>query len=189
MQRSLVFRKVKAMDLGWDPYVVLEKTPTFTLRSDDVHDGDKLAKPQLSGILGPGGQDISPQLSWSGFPASTKSFAVTVFDPDAPTASGFWHWAVFNVPASVTELRRGAGDEKGTGIPPGAVQLPNDARLPRFVGAAPPPGDGKHRYMYVVHAVDIEKLDIDPNATPAWLGFNLHFHTLGWARLTPWFEA
>ncbi len=85
-----------------DPYAALPKLPSFDLESSSFADGQALAKPQVSGIMGAGGEDVSPQLSWSGFPDGTKSFAVTVYDPDAPTASGFWHWAVANLPASVT---------------------------------------------------------------------------------------
>lgn len=172
----------------YDPYKALPDVPSFTLTSTDVRDGESLKTPQWSGIFGAGGQDVSPQLSWSGFPPETKSFAVTVFDPDAPTASGFWHWAVANIPASVTELPSGAGDEKGSGLPEGAIQLRNDAGSARFLGAAPPPGHGKHRYFVAVHAVDVENLDIDESAAPALLGFNLFMHSLARATLVPWWE-
>ena len=94
------------------PYDNLPKLPTFTLTSTSVTDGQPLAKDQVSGIMGAGGSDVSPQLSWSGFPETTRSFAVTMYDPDAPTASGFWHWAVANLPVSVTELPEDAGDRK-----------------------------------------------------------------------------
>jgi Raf kinase inhibitor-like YbhB/YbcL family protein len=171
-----------------DPYEELPKVASFQVTSSDVQDGEKLPMPQVSGILGAGGEDISPQLSWSGYPEGTKSFAVTMYDPDAPTASGFWHWAVAGIPGSVTELPSGAGDEGGKGLPAGAVHLRNDGGLARYVGAAPPEGHGRHRYMIVVHAVDTESLGIDANATPAFLGFNLFSHTLGRARITPWYE-
>jgi Raf kinase inhibitor-like YbhB/YbcL family protein len=172
-----------------DPYASLPAVPSFEVTSEDVQDGQKLSRPQVSGILGAGGEDVSPQLSWRGFPAGTKSFAVTVYDPDAPTASGFWHWAVADVPADVTELARGAGDDSGAGLPAGAFQLRNDAGSARFVGAAPPEGHGKHRYFIVVHAVDTETLGLPGEATPAYLGFNLFFHTLGRAVLVPWYET
>ncbi|GAB3494526.1 YbhB/YbcL family Raf kinase inhibitor-like protein [Amycolatopsis cihanbeyliensis] len=166
-----------------NPYDFLPEVPSFSLRSDDVADGETLPTPQRSGIFGAGGEDVSPHLAWSGFPAETRSFAVTCFDPDAPTASGFWHWAVFDIPVSVTELGTGAGD--GSGLPAGAVTLKNDGGLQRYLGAAPPPGHGPHRYMFVVHAVDVESLGIEDTATPAFLGFNLFGHTLGRAMLTP----
>jgi Raf kinase inhibitor-like YbhB/YbcL family protein len=172
-----------------NPYDQLPRVASFELTSDDVRDGEKLAKPQVSGIFGAGGEDISPQLAWSGFPEETRSFAVTCYDPEAPTASGFWHWAVVDVPASVTELARGAGDDKGSGIPAPAFQLRNDSGMRRFIGAAPPPGHGRHHYYFVVHAVDVESLGIDKDATPAFLGFNLFSHTLARSIINAWYEA
>ncbi len=172
------------------PYDRLPRVPSFQVMSADVRDGEKVPTPQVSGVFGAGGQDVSPQLSWSGFPAETKSFVVTVYDPDAPTASGFWHWAVVDIPASVTELPSGAGDEKGSGLPAGAFQLRPDGGPARgYVGAAPPSGHGRHRYFTVVHAVDVESLGIDETATPAFLGFNLFFHTLARAIIVPWYEV
>jgi Raf kinase inhibitor-like YbhB/YbcL family protein len=162
--------------------------PSFSVTSTDVADGKALATPQVSGIFGAGGEDVSPQLSWSGFPAETRSFVVTVYDPDAPTASGFWHWAVVDIPASVTSLPSGAGDDSGSGLPAGAFQLANDAGLKRYLGAAPPAGHGPHRYFTVVHAVDVESLGIPEGATSAFLGFNLFGHTLARAVLTPVYE-
>ncbi|WP_329069426.1 YbhB/YbcL family Raf kinase inhibitor-like protein [Amycolatopsis sp. NBC_01480] len=171
-----------------NPYDSLPSVPSFTLSSTDIADGETLATPHLSGIFGAGGEDRSPQLAWTGFPAGTKSFAVTVYDPDAPTASGFWHWAVFNIPASVTELAANAGDAEGSGLPEGAVTLKGDGGVKQFLGAAPPPGHGPHRYYFVVHALDVDSLDIDGDATPAFLGFNMFGHTLGRATLTPVYE-
>ena len=169
-----------------DPYADLPQLPTFTVTSSDITDGQTLPTAQVSGVMGAGGQDTSPQLSWSGAPGGTQSYAVTVYDPDAPTASGFWHWAVFNIPADVTSL---ATDASKAGLPAGAVQLPNDARLPGYVGAAPPAGHGPHRYWTVVHAVDVPTLDIPAEATPAFLGFNLFSHSLARAILVPVYEV
>ena len=166
-----------------DPYEFLAQVPSFTVTSSDVSDGAVLPMPQVSGVMGAGGEDRSPQLSWSGFPEGTKSFAVTVYDPDAPTASGFWHWAVANIPASVTELPSGAGDKDSPDLPGGAVQLRNDGGFAGYVGAAPPSGHGPHRYFIVVHAVDTDALDVSADTTPAVLGFNLSFHTLARATL------
>ncbi|HLU55756.1 MAG TPA: YbhB/YbcL family Raf kinase inhibitor-like protein [Pseudonocardia sp.] len=171
-----------------DPYAELPEVPSFTVTSTDIADGETLPVPQRSGIFGAGGEDRSPQLSWSGFPAETRSFVVTCYDPDAPTASGFWHWAVVDIPASVTELPSGAGDESGSGLPEGAFQLTNDAGLARYLGAAPPPGHGPHRYFFVVHAVDVESLGIPRDARPAFLGFNLFSHTLARASIVPVYE-
>src|SRR3954469_8414038 len=156
-----------------NPYDFLPQVPTFSVSSADCSDGATLASPQVSGVMGAGGQDRSPQLTWSGFPEGTKSFAVTVYDPDAPTASGFWHWVVANIPASVTELPSGAGDKDDPQLPEGAVQLRNDAGFAGYVGAGPPAGHGPHRYFIVVHAVGTDRLDVGPDATPAFLGFNL----------------
>lgn len=164
------------MAFAYNPYDFLPALPGFTLTSRDVTDSQPLKKAQVSGIMGAGGQDISPQLSWSGFPEQTRSFAVTVFDPDAPTASGFWHWAVANLPATVTELPAGIGD--GSVLPGEAITLRNDAGLARYVGAAPPAGHGYHRYFIAVHAVDVEKLDLTADASPAYLGFNLFMNAI-----------
>ncbi len=173
-----------------DPYSFLPDVPAFTLASEDIADGKGLAAPHASGAFGvPGGEDRSPQLRWSGFPEGTKSFAVTVYDPDAPTASGFWHWAVFDIPAAVTELAAGVGDATGSGLPAGAVQLKNDGGAVGYIGAAPPEGHGPHRYYTVVHALDVETLGIPAEATPAFLGFTMFGHTLGRATLVPTFEV
>jgi Raf kinase inhibitor-like YbhB/YbcL family protein len=170
------------------PYEFLPEVPSFTLTSTDISEGERLANPQVSGVFGAGGEDVSPQLSWSGFPEATKSFAVTVFDPDAPTGSGFWHWAVCDIPASVTELDADAGAEGGGKLPSGAVMLRNDASGHGYIGAAPPAGHGPHRYAFVVHAVDVESLGIGKDATPALLGFHLFSHTLGRAMIVANYE-
>lgn len=159
------------MAFDYNPYEFLPDLPSFTLDSDTFTDGQAWGNDQVSGIMGAGGNDVSPHLKWSGFPEETRSFAVTVYDPDAPTASGFWHWAVANLPATVTELAAGAGD--GSALPGDALTLRNDAGLKRFIGAAPPPGHGPHRYIVAVHAVSAERLDLPEEATPAFLGFNL----------------
>ncbi len=172
-----------------NPYDELPAVPSFTVTSTDVRDGQDLPAPQRSGIFGAGGEDVSPQLEWSGFPEGARSFAVTVYDPDAPTASGFWHWAVADIPASVTSLPTGAGDEKGSGLPEGAVQLANDGGLVGYLGAAPPPGHGRHHYYVVVHAVDVESLGLSADARPAYLGYDLFSHTLARAVIVPTYEV
>ncbi len=112
-----------------------------------------------------------------------------MFDPDAPTASGFWHWAVANIPASVTSLPAGAGDDTGSGLPEGAVTLKNDGGLHRFLGAAPPQGHGPHRYIVAVHALDVDTLDgVGADSTPAFLGFNVFSHAIARATLHGTFE-
>ncbi|MDT7563582.1 MAG: hypothetical protein QOG76_2206 [Pseudonocardiales bacterium] len=171
------------------PHEFLPEVPSFTLTSTDIKDGARLADQHASGVFGvTGGEDVSPELSWSGAPEGTKSYAVTCYDPDAPTASGFWHWAVVGLPASTTSLPTDAGDPDKGLLPDGAVTLSNDAGARRFIGAAPPPGHGPHRYYFVVHAVDVEDLGVGEDATPAFLGFNLFFHSIGRARITPTYE-
>ncbi|MEV4570393.1 YbhB/YbcL family Raf kinase inhibitor-like protein [Nonomuraea sp. NPDC049419] len=160
-----------------NPFARLPEVPSFTLTSTSVEDGKPLPPPQM------GGSDASPQLSWSGAPEGTRSYAVTVYDPDAPTGSGFWHWAVANLPATTASLPEGAGDDTGSGLPAGAVQIPNDARLPRYIGAAPPAGHGEHRYFITVHALDVEDIGVPAEATPAYLGFTMAGHTLARATL------
>ncbi|GAB2586538.1 hypothetical protein Aab01nite_51440 [Paractinoplanes abujensis] len=155
-----------------NPFERLPEVPAFTLTSTSVKDGEPLTAAQLSG------QDRSPQLSWSGAPDGTTSYAVTVYDPDAPTGSGFWHWAVANLPASVTSLAEGVQD-----LPAPAYQLPNDARLAQFIGAAPPAGHGPHRYFITVHALDVEDIGVPADATPAILGFTMAGHILGRATI------
>jgi Raf kinase inhibitor-like YbhB/YbcL family protein len=174
------------MAFPYNPYDFLPKLPGFTLTSADLTDGGALTKAQVSGIMGAGGEDLSPQLSWSGFPEETRSFAVTAFDPDAPTASGFWHWAVANLPATVTELPTGVGD--GSSLPGDALTLRNDAGIRRYVGAAPPAGHGVHRYFFVVHAVNQERLDIGEDASAAFLGFNLFMHSIARAVIHGTYE-
>ncbi|MET8644884.1 YbhB/YbcL family Raf kinase inhibitor-like protein [Streptomyces sp. NPDC004074] len=171
-----------------DPYDALPPVPAFTLHSDDIADGRTLGVAQRSAIFGRPGEDRSPHLRWSGYPVGAMSFAVTCYDPDAVTVSGFWHWVVHDIPASVNELPAGAGNIDGKALPAGAKTLTNDAGQRGFLGAAPSPGEAPHRYMFVVHALDVPTLDDVPTtASPAWLGFRLVAHGLGRARLTPVF--
>ena len=170
-----------------DPYELLPKVPSFVLVSKDLKEGESLPKAHVA--ISAGGANESPQLSWSGFPANTAGFALTCYDPDAPTGSGFWHWAVANLPVSLTELPRGAGDPSGRYLPSGAVQLRNDGGSVGYIGAAPPKGDRPHRYIFAVHALDSAKLDIGPSTSPALLGFNITFHVLARATLTATYQA
>ena len=163
----------------------LPKAEKFEVTSTNVKDGEPFKTAQLSAILGiEGANDTSPQLSWFGAPKNTKSYAITIYDMDAPTGSGFWHWAVANIPANINEIEEGAGDDMGSGLPTGSLQIPNDARAPRYIGAAPAQGSGIHRYLIVVHALDVEDIGIAADATPAFLGMHIAGHILGRAILT-----
>jgi Raf kinase inhibitor-like YbhB/YbcL family protein len=166
------------------PYDVLPEVPSFTLESEDIADGEMLSDDQVFNSFGMSGNNISPQLGWSGFPPETRGFAVTCYDPDAPTHSGFWHWVLFDLPAEVTELPRGAATGDQAALPAGAVHARNDYGTRDFGGAAPPAGDPPHRYVFAVHAVDQEKLGVDGDASPAVVGFNLTFHTIARAHIT-----
>lgn len=156
----------------------------FTLMSTDVHQGQKIPNQFAFNGMGCTGTNLSPALSWSGAPAKTKSFALTMYDPDAPTGSGWWHWVVYNIPASVTKLDAGAGDASKHLLPAGAVQGNNDAGMPGYMGPCPPAGDKAHHYHVTVFALDTDKIDVPANATAAYVGFNLHAHTLAKAELT-----
>jgi Raf kinase inhibitor-like YbhB/YbcL family protein len=156
----------------------------LTLTSPDIKPGARIADEQVFSSFGCTGKNVSPALTWSGAPKGTKSFALSVYDPDAPTGSGFWHWVVFNIPADVTSLPKGAGDPKGDAAPKGAVQSRTDFGTPGYGGPCPPKGDKPHHYQFTIFALDTDKLDTDENSTPAFVGFNVHFHTLAKATLT-----
>ena len=156
----------------------------LTLTSPDVKEGGTIADEQVFNSFGCTGKSISPALTWSGAPKDTKSFALNVYDPDAPTGSGFWHWVVFNISPDTTSLAKGAGDPKSDAAPKGAIQGRTDFGVPGYGGPCPPKGDKPHHYIFTIYAVDVDKLDADPNTTAAVVGFNLHFHTLAKASLT-----
>jgi Raf kinase inhibitor-like YbhB/YbcL family protein len=153
----------------------------FTVKSTDIKDGGTLPERSVYKGFGCSGGNVSPQLSWSGAPAGTKSFVVTVYDPDAPTGSGWWHWVVYDIPATTTELPSGAGD--GSGLPDEAKQARTDFGSPGYGGACPPPGK-PHRYIFTVYALKLEKLDVPEDATPALIGFMTHANSLGSAKMT-----
>lgn len=162
---------------SYDPYAALAElrpVPPLELTSPDFDAGGAL--PLSAWASGRGGSDLSPRLQWSEPPAGTKSLAISCFDPDAPTGSGFWHWAAFDLPADLTALE--SGDGTVASLPAGAKVMPNEERSQRYIGAAPPAGTGVHRYFFVIDALDVATLGLDGSETPGILGFNRHFHTL-----------
>jgi Raf kinase inhibitor-like YbhB/YbcL family protein len=165
-----------------DPYDILPAVPSFTVTSADVTDGQPLDEMYAHPSVG--GKNLSPHLAWSGFPDETRGFVVTCFDPDAPTGSGFWHWVAVNLPRNVTELERGVET-----LPGGAFCVRNDYGEAGYGGAAPPPGDRPHRYVFAVHAIDVDALEVTAQATPAYVGFNLAFHTIARAAIRPTFQV
>ena len=160
----------------------------FTLSSTSFNDGDYLGLDHvLSEPYGFGcaGKNISPQLSWSGAPEGTRSFALTVYDPDAPTGSGFWHWVVANIPANVTSLDAGAS---GNNMPSGALETRTDVGKPGYAGPCPPDGDHPHRYIFTVFAVGADSLPVEADTSAAVVGFQLNFNTLAKATLMGLFK-
>src|ERR1700761_3596600 len=159
---------------------------SMTLTSTDIKEGGTIANEQVFKGFGCTGGNLSPQLSWSGAPSGTKSLAVSIYDPDAPTGSGWWHWVVFNIPAATTSLPKGAGDVKKKLMPKGAIQSRTDFGADGYGGACPPAGGQPPHYPITEFAVDVDKLPDakDHSASAALVGFDLHFHTLAKATLT-----
>ena len=155
----------------------------FVVTSTSFSDGDYLSADHVlakQNGFGCAGQNVSPQLSWSDPPAGTRSFAITCYDPDAPTGSGFWHWVVVNIPADVTSLPAGAS---GSELPTGALETRTDFGKPGYGGPCPPEGDHPHRYLFTVHAVSVDALPVEADTSAAVVGFQLNFNTLAKASL------
>jgi Raf kinase inhibitor-like YbhB/YbcL family protein len=160
---------------------VFAKTP-FALTSPDFIPNQAVAQKNMLNTFGCTGGNVSPELNWRGAPAGTKSFVLTMYDPDAPTGSGWWHWVVYNIPASASGLPAGAG--AGEGLPTGALQGNNDGSDPHYGGPCPPQGAKAHRYVVTLNAVNVEKLDLPPNASPAFVGFMTGMHRVGQTSFT-----
>ncbi len=158
----------------------LVQAQAFTLRGPGL--GDQLSLDQVYSGFGCQGRNLSPELDWGQAPAGTKSFAVTVYDPDAP-GQGWWHWLVWNIPASASGLKTGAGGQGANLLPPGSVQGQNDFGARGYGGACPPQGDQPHRYVFTVYALDRERLDLDPQTTPALAGAAIKRHAIARASL------
>ncbi|HEX4187679.1 MAG TPA: YbhB/YbcL family Raf kinase inhibitor-like protein [Solirubrobacteraceae bacterium] len=171
-----------------NPYEGLPAVPSFQLQSSLIADGETLPVAQRSGSFGAGGSDTSPDLAWSAFSEETRSFIVTMYDPDAPTPSGLWHWAVTNIPAGVTSLPVGAGDSDET-LPAGARHLRNDDGLRRYLGAAPRPGEPPHRYYVCITALKTLTAGVSDTTSPAMALFETVPNTIGRAMLVPVYGA
>ena len=157
---------------------------TFRLESPDIKANSTIDKKFEANVFGCSGENKSPALKWSGAPKDTRSFVVTVYDPDAPTGSGFWHWFVYNIPADVTELPANAGAQGGANLPKGAAMNRIDYGVAGWGGPCPPPGDKPHRYVFTVYALKTDKLDLPPDATAAVAGFMTHASKIASATFT-----
>jgi Raf kinase inhibitor-like YbhB/YbcL family protein len=151
----------------------------FELSSKSVKPGGAIGAQHYWNNFGCSGSNVMPDLAWQGAPPDTKSFAISLYDKDAPTGSGFWHWMVYNIPSAATELRGGVA---GGTLPTGAVEANTDLGKPGFFGPCPPVGR-QHNYVYTVHALKVPKLPVDPGASPALVGFILWQNTLAKATL------
>jgi Raf kinase inhibitor-like YbhB/YbcL family protein len=157
----------------------------FTLKSDQI--GGQLTMEQVFSGFGCTGKNISPSLKWTDAPMKTKSFALTVYDPDAPTGSGWWHWVIFNIPADATELKTDAGNPQKNIAPKGSVQSMTDFGKPGFGGPCPPVGDKPHRYIFTLYALDVPKLDLDDKASAPLVGYVLNQHVIAKSALISYY--
>jgi len=155
-----------------------KQTSGFTLTSPDIAKGHKMASAQVFSSFGCSGENISPALNWSHAPPGTQSFALLVHDPDAPTGSGWWHWVVYNIPASATSLSAGSGDPKARSLPSGALQGRTDFGAYAYGGPCPPPGK-VHHYYFRLYALKVPKLDVPGDASAAFIAFNVHANAIG----------
>jgi Raf kinase inhibitor-like YbhB/YbcL family protein len=160
---------------------VMLSAGNFTLQSSDLK-GQLTVEEEFNGF-GCTGKNISPELSWSNAPKGTKSFALTVYDPDAPTGSGWWHWIVVNIPANVNHIAKGA-----TTLPKGAIETKTDYGKAGFGGACPPKGDKPHEYRFTIHALDVEKLDVNAESDSAMVGFMINQHTIQKATIVSYYQ-
>ncbi len=161
-------------------------TNTFTLKSNNM--GGQASFHEVFNAWGCVGDNMSPEFNWMHPPANTKSFAITLFDPDAPTGSGWWHWLAFDIPAHITELPKGAGNPELNLMPAGAIQSLNDYSTFGYGGPCPPEGHGIHQYIFTLYALDVEKLGPDKNTNPAVVGFNLNAHVIEKTSLVMYYK-
>lgn len=173
-----MFKSLKLIALLSLSISAAAQASSLTLSSNDIAQGEFMSKAQEFDGFGCNGDDLSPHLKWSNAPKGTKSFAITAYDPDAPTGSGWWHWQIVNIPANVSELATGAGSTTKNLAPKGSVQVANDYGSKGFGGACPPAGHGVHRYRFTVHALSVEKLDLPEDASGALAGFMINANTI-----------
>jgi Raf kinase inhibitor-like YbhB/YbcL family protein len=167
-------------------FLLSVRAQTFTLKSKDV--GGQATSKQVFNSFGCTGENISPQLSWENAPKDAKSFGITMYDPDAPTGSGWWHWLVFDIPAGTKEIKSGAGDAAKTLLPAGAIQSTTDFGKAGYGGPCPPEGHGFHTYIITVYALKVDKLGLDATASPAMVGFYLNANTIEKATIVMYFK-
>lgn len=153
----------------------------FTLKSSELK--GQLTNKQVFSGFGCTGENISPELSWENAPKNTKSFAITVYDPDAPTGSGWWHWVAFDISKNKMSLPTGFGNSESKDV----IQSMTDFGKTGFGGACPPKGDKSHRYIFTVHALDVETLALDKNSSPALVGYYINAHSLAKASLISYY--
>lgn len=158
------------------------------LRCPTIAPGAMLPGDQVFNGFGCTGPNVSPALQWSGAPAGTRSLALTIYDPDAPTGSGWWHWIVYDMPPGVSELAAGAGDASGKGLPAGAKHGRSDFGTYAFGGACPPEGHPPHHYHFTLYALDVETLGVPADASAALIGYMINHHTLGKAGFTALYQ-
>lgn len=173
MRHTLKFLSVLSLSVS-----ISVSADSLTLSSQDIAQGEFMTKSQEFNGFGCSGGDISPHLKWSNAPKGTKSFAITAYDPDAPTGSGWWHWQVVNIPMTLMEIQSGAGDTKTNIAPIGSTQIQNDYGNRGFGGACPPEGHGVHHYRFTVHALSVEKLELPEDASGALAGYMISAHTI-----------
>ena len=181
MTISRAVRTIASATLVFLP--ILATAGDFALQSEDLRHGEGLALAQVYDGFGCTGSNRSPILRWNFPPAGAKSFAVTVYDPDAPTGSGWWHWLVYNIPSETNVLVGGAGALGGLGLPRGAIMGRNDFGAHAYGGACPPPGHRAHRYLFAVHALKVEKIELPADASAAMIGFMINSNTIAMARI------
>lgn len=183
IRTSLLVATLAASTLG-----TTAQAASFTVTSTTIRPNQTLSIDQVFNGFGCYGRNISPEISWQNAPAGTKSFAITAYDPDAPTGSGWWHWVVYNIPGNARSVPENAGIPDSTTLPTGAVQGRTDFGSTGYGGACPPQGDKPHRYVFTVHALKVEKLELPADATAALVGYMINANRLGKASLTARFS-